>query len=434
MALTKATKVGNSLRRVSASDLASLKEGDNHHGSELLYSSTDTIETSFGTENTNGGASVFHNYAKGSGGSNVKGGLTGGYGARPFDGESYVPHSHVALHFLSDKEITPTNHGGWLRLLVTKEDTTMDNRIQALAVSSTGDVVVGADVPYGYHKMSQMGLGDTHDGRGLKQIVNETSEIHAIAPRGGRGHVGIVNFRGSPVDGKATPEGLTVGATQKGATVFYTMSGHNGAGFEAARGGMAIIAEEGWSTVEAPTRIVFSTTAKGSRDRKDRWRIGQSGTLCPMEDNVVDLGTPVERVKQIYAANSTINTSDARLKTGVRGFSEGELEAAKLLSKEIGFYQWIDRVAEKGKLAREHCGMTVQRAIEIMESCGLDPFNYGFICKDEWEDKTYVYADENGKSLSSEKKAGEVYSFRIDQLILFIARGFEARLSALESA
>lgn len=42
------------------------------------------------------------------------------------------------------------------------------------------------------------------------------------------------------------------------------------------------------------------------------------------------------------------------------------------------------RAAEKGGAARQHIGMTVQRAIEILRSHGLDPFAYGFICYDQW--------------------------------------------------
>jgi hypothetical protein len=81
----------------------------------------------------------------------------------------------------------------------------------------------------------------------------------------------------------------------------------------------------------------------------------------------------------------------------------------------------LDAVAKKGDEARSHIGLTVQRAIEIMQSHGLDPFAYGFICYDEWT------ADES-------REAGDRYGFRPDELLLFIARGIDARLSALEAA
>lgn len=87
---------------------------------------------------------------------------------------------------------------------------------------------------------------------------------------------------------------------------------------------------------------------------------------------------------------------------------------------------------------REHCGLTVQRAMEIMESFGLEPFKYGFICHDEWEEQTvvseYGSLNEDGTENPIYKTipAGDRYSFRLDELNMFIAKGFEARLSALE--
>jgi len=127
--------------------------------------------------------------------------------------------------------------------------------------------------------------------------------------------------------------------------------------------------------------------------------------------------------------------------------------------------------------------MTVQRAIEIMRKHKLDPFGYGFICHDEWDDE---WTDEERKVLDGEgnpvmeeveipnqvkvrdaegkrvrdadynqiwcdepmkemrprteivkvqtRKAGDRFGFRPDQLNMFIMRGMEARLSALESA
>jgi hypothetical protein len=58
-----------------------------------------------------------------------------------------------------------------------------------------------------------------------------------------------------------------------------------------------------------------------------------------------------------------------------------------------------------------------------MTAHGLNPMAYGFICYDEWP------ADaEAGLS------AGNRYSLRPDELLLFIARGFDARLAALEAA
>lgn len=212
--------------------------------------------------------------------------------------------------------------------------------------------------------------------------------------------------------------------------------------------------------------------------------------VFPAVDNVSNLGLGGFRWKEIFAANGTINTSDARKKTEVISFKDAEIEAAKALSKEIGVFQFLDSVAKKGDEARKHIGMTVQRAIEIMQSHGLDPFNYSFICYDKWDDEfiehpaiyeqviveeaeyeTLPAWDEpvtetlviDGKKAQISRTihhpkqmklikdsvigdgpvlqeawkeqtrvAGDSYGFRMDQLLAFIARGIEARLSELE--
>jgi len=177
------------------------------------------------------------------------------------------------------------------------------------------------------------------------------------------------------------------------------------------------------------------------------------------QDNDNSFGNASYRWTTIYATTGAINTSDARAKTKVRTLADAEIEAAIEHSKEIGIFQWLDAVAKKGEKARQHIGMTVQRSIEIMESHGLDPMSYAFICHDVWDDefvehpaipvveaKAAVLDDEGnevepaieaveGKDAWTEQTqtAGDRYAFRYDQLNLFIARGIEARLAALEA-
>jgi len=154
------------------------------------------------------------------------------------------------------------------------------------------------------------------------------------------------------------------------------------------------------------------------------------GAFYPGTDNTQNLGAGGSRWKEVFAGSGTINTSDARVKTAVRAFNSAEISAAKQLSKEIGIFKFLDAVAQKGNLARDHIGMTVQRAIEIMKVNGLDPMAYGFICYDEWKDE-YETDAKGIKQLK--KKGGNLYSFRYQELMLFIAKGIEARLTTLES-
>jgi hypothetical protein len=169
-------------------------------------------------------------------------------------------------------------------------------------------------------------------------------------------------------------------------------------------------------------------------------------------DNIIPLGSAGRRWSVVYAGTGSINTSDAREKTPVDEFTADELNAAKQLSKEIGTYKFLSAVAKKGDDARKHVGMTVQRAIEIMEANNLDPFAYGFICYDEWEEQTVDHPaveakeavlDEEGNVIEEAvearaaytevtQEAGNRYSFRPDEMLFFIARGLEARIEALE--
>jgi hypothetical protein len=198
--------------------------------------------------------------------------------------------------------------------------------------------------------------------------------------------------------------------------------------------------------------LTFGTTAGTGSDAVERMRIDKSGNITPGSDNTQTLGSASSRWSEVFAGTGTINTSDAREKTDVRQFNASEITAAKTISKEIGVYRWLQSVAEKGDGARLHVGFTVQRAMEIMIANDLDPMAYGFICYDEWND-IFVKHDEilsveaveeseeveaveavEGVPAWTEQTqvAGNRYGFRYDQLNLFIARGFEARLSALE--
>jgi len=195
--------------------------------------------------------------------------------------------------------------------------------------------------------------------------------------------------------------------------------------------------------------------------------------LRPTTDNSRSLGAAANRWSVVYAGTGTINTSDAREKTPVHPLTAAEIAAAIELGNEIGVYQWLAMIADKGEAgARLHIGMTVQRAISIMESHGLDPMRYGFICYDEWPEQPEVIEERRlGRCVLSEdpevtiyegveesmadsadvdppllwiyerteqvvsqeyRPAGDRYSFRMDELLAFIARGFAHRLTSIE--
>jgi hypothetical protein len=122
--------------------------------------------------------------------------------------------------------------------------------------------------------------------------------------------------------------------------------------------------------------------------------------------------------------------------------TKAELQASKELAELIGTYQWLDAIQKKGAdKARHHTGVTTQGAIAIMEAHGLDPFAYGFICYDEWDEICHAdvpeMCDEDGNVTQAEKPhiipAGNRYSLRYEELAMFLARGEHERLKAIEA-
>nr|CAK1257484.1 tail fiber protein [Klebsiella phage vB_Kpn_K28PH129] len=433
---------------VTASQKLPLKETTATTGVGVNFIGNHTTECSFGIENTAGGSAVFHNYTRGASNSVTKNNqLLGGYGSRPWLGSDYTEHSNAALHFLGAGDASGTNHGGWIRLLVTPKGKTISDRVPAFRLSDNGDLWI---VPDGAMH-SDLGLvrsfetlnaavpkfnGPTNqDGRGLKIVSSDGApEINMIAPRGTNTSSPAV--RAMWCDGSLGNSAKYVGAVQAWSTFFFGASGHDGEKFDSMRGAVNIQATEGWGKTSTPTRILFETCAAGSTARTARWCVDHNGNFVPMGDGGYDIGWGSGRVNNIYAKNGAINTSDGRMKNDVRAMSDPETEAAKAIAKEIGFWTWKEQADMND--VREHCGLTVQRAMEIMESFGLEPFKYGFICYDKWDEQTVVSeygpANEDGSENPIYKTipAGDRYSFRIDELNMFIAKGFEARLSALE--
>ncbi|MBB5609806.1 MULTISPECIES: tail fiber domain-containing protein [unclassified Janthinobacterium] len=204
----------------------------------------------------------------------------------------------------------------------------------------------------------------------------------------------------------------------------------------------------------------------------DGEKVSTARNLLPRTDNAYSLGSAPLAYNVVYARTGAINTSDVRLKCNFRDLNAAEIAAAKDLARAIGVYRWRDAVHSKGADAREHIGPTVQRAIEIMRSHGLDPFNYGFICYDEWAREAIEHAavearpavpatealpevvDALGNVVTPAQpasagypaiearaaytevtlEAGDRYAFRYDELAMFIAAGQEARLTTLEAA
>ncbi len=193
-------------------------------------------------------------------------------------------------------------------------------------------------------------------------------------------------------------------------------------------------------------RIRIGTNPDGSSTSSPtNWIDVYSNMLAPSPDNTFSCGSSTLRFTQFWAVNSTIGTSDARLKTEPRQLRDAEFKAASAIARLPAVWRWLNRVhgdencEPEGREARKHFGPTVQAAIAVMEDHGLDPFAYSFICYDEWEEEEATY-DEDGNELNPSREAGDRYSFRKEELLCFIVRalaqeidGLAERVAALEA-
>ena len=162
--------------------------------------------------------------------------------------------------------------------------------------------------------------------------------------------------------------------------------------------------------------------------------------VAPAADGSMNSGWALARWAQVFAVAGAINTSDAREKTAVRPFSAEEMAVAQALAGDIGMYQWLSSVEEKGEDgARLHVGVTAQQVQARFEEQGLDASVYGLFCYDEWEAMPEVLGPDD-EIVNEAKEAGNRYGVRYDELNQFILRGLlenqrsiETRLAALEA-
>ena len=134
----------------------------------------------------------------------------------------------------------------------------------------------------------------------------------------------------------------------------------------------------------------------------------------PTPDDTMSLGRAGSRWTTVYATTGTINTSDERQKQQIKPIDEAALRAwAKV---DYVQYKWNDAVEKKGAGARWHFGLIAQRVKEAFESEGLDAFEYGLLCYDEWEAQAEEI-DDNGVVVKRAHDAGDRYGVRYEEAL-----------------
>ncbi|HCO6569839.1 TPA: tail fiber domain-containing protein [Escherichia coli] len=118
--------------------------------------------------------------------------------------------------------------------------------------------------------------------------------------------------------------------------------------------------------------------------------IVMGSTIRPGSDNTYDYGTASRRGRTAYFGTGAINTSDSRHKPVQEQIPDKVLDAWS----EVDWGTWFkfdDAIALKGEDgARWHFGLIAQRVEEVFAAHGIDGFQLGLLCHDEWDD---VYVD-----------------------------------------
>lgn len=169
------------------------------------------------------------------------------------------------------------------------------------------------------------------------------------------------------------------------------------------------------------------------------------------DDSVTpNLGTPSHPWGTIYATNSTINTSDYRLKQDIANPADVLLKAWG----NVGFkvFKYKDAVEKKGESnARYHVGAIAQDVQNAFTNLGLDASKFGLFCHDEWQNEYETVEvidqeevlDAEGNVVTPEQKhteqrlitaAGDRYGIRYEEALALECAYLRNRLSKIETA
>jgi hypothetical protein len=179
-----------------------------------------------------------------------------------------------------------------------------------------------------------------------------------------------------------------------------------------------------------------SASATGSSDVYIGYGATSGAHVRPNGNGTVLLGLANYRWGQIYSSNSTISTSDARLKTSIDIIPDDVLDV--WADVNWSQFQMNDAVEVKGNNARLHTGLIAQRIDEAFKAHGLDASRYGLFCYDEWEAEE-ERQDDKGNVIQEARPAGDMYSLRYEEALAMEAAyqrrradRAEARITALE--
>lgn len=157
------------------------------------------------------------------------------------------------------------------------------------------------------------------------------------------------------------------------------------------------------------------------------------GITRPGVDNGYTLGTAALRWGQIYSGTSTISTSDRRAKQNVEAIPAEWLDA--WTDVEWCRYRFRDAVRAKAGDARWHVGLVAQQVHEAFAARGIDAFEIGLLCFDEWDEQHEPVISKTGtttKRMRVAVKAGDRWGLRYDECFAVEAAYQRRRMGRLE--
>jgi hypothetical protein len=165
--------------------------------------------------------------------------------------------------------------------------------------------------------------------------------------------------------------------------------------------------------------------------------VNSLGHFFAGSDNLQSIGTPTFRWSVVYAGTGTISTSDEREKQQIEPIDPAILSAWKKVNFKQ--FKFNDAVEKKGDDARLHIGVIAQQVKEAFESEGLDAFEYGLLCYDEWDAQDEIKDDE-GNVIQPAREAGNRYGVRYEECLALecayqriVTESLLERIEALES-
>ena len=197
-------------------------------------------------------------------------------------------------------------------------------------------------------------------------------------------------------------------------------------------------------------RYIFYNAQNGT----DIFHLYNSGVLKLHNDLYSDnssatLGTSSHKWANVYAATSSIGSSDERLKDDIADPDEALMRAWGKVNYKV--FRFKEAIEKKGADARLHVGVIAQQVEQAFASEGLDARRYGLLCYDEWpneyEEREVIdvpaVRNEDGDVIEPArthterrlvKAAGNEYGMRYEEALALECAYQRWRLDRLEAA